>query len=254
MADPKVLSAEQLAGVYEKLKRADENIFDLNVEITAFVKAGPDGRITKDKQKALEDWRDFHADRKVPLRFAVLAGEIVHHLRSSLDHVAWVLSDESYREGDDGTAIAFPVLSAAPANKDAQSSYDRKINGITCTAARRLIEDLQPYKGANPLDDPLAVVHDLDRIDKHRDLVLVVPTFDLYIGFPMKMFSTRMIGGGLETGQNAFAGETKHKAEVQLSSHVAFAEIGGRKNQPVIPALTELAHKIGDIVRRFAEL
>jgi len=254
MGDPKkLLSPDQLAGIREKLNRANENIFNLNSEISLFLKAGPDGGIAKGNQKALEKWRDFHDERKIPPRFAVLAGEIVHHLRSCLDHIAWMLSSDEYRRTNE-TAIAFPILTVAPSNKKAQSSYNRNIKGITGAAARGLIEELQPYRSANPIDDPLAIVHDLDRIDKHRDLVLVVPTFDMLINFPWRMLSTKMIGGGLETGENAFVGESEHEIKLQLSSHIAFAEIGGRKNQPVIPALTELANKIGDVLGRFSEL
>ena len=43
-------------------------------------------------------------------------GEIIHHLRSSLDHIAWLLSSEKYRREHE-TAIAFPICTDEPIEK-----------------------------------------------------------------------------------------------------------------------------------------
>jgi hypothetical protein len=252
MDAPTLLSPEQLAGVYAKLKRADENIFNLNVEISDFLNEGPDRRAAKDKRQAADEWMKFHAQRDIPPRFAVLSGEILYQLRSSLDHIAWLLSAEDYRRTKK-TSISFPILSKPP-NKDEQSRYDGNIKGITAPAARSLIGDLQPYKGSHPIDNPLAIVHKLNRIDKHRNLVLVVATFDAQIEIPEHLLTTRMIGGGLKMDRDALAREVTQKANFKMSRQVAFAHFGERKNQPVIPSLTELANAIRNVVKVFAVL
>jgi Ni,Fe-hydrogenase I large subunit len=248
---PKLLNPEQLAGVYEKLKRADENIVNLNLEISEFLNEGPDRRTADDKRKAVEEWLKFHSQRDIPPRFAVLSGEILYHLRSSLDHIAWLLSTEDYRRTKK-TSIAFPILSKPP-NEDEQSRYNKQVRGVAAPAARSLIEDLQPYKGEHPIDNPLTIVHKLNRIDKHRNLVLVVATFDAKIDIPKHLLTTRMIGGGLETDKEALA-ESVRKANFQMSRQVAFAQFGERKNQPVIPSLTELTNAIRNVVKIFAVL
>src|ERR1700724_711353 len=92
-----LLSPEQLAGVYEKLKRADESIQNLNSEIVAFLDERPEGGFSDDKQKAAKQLAEFHTKRVVPLRFGVIAGEVAHHLRSSLEHIAWLLSSDQYQ-------------------------------------------------------------------------------------------------------------------------------------------------------------
>jgi hypothetical protein len=245
---PPILTADELIGIREKLTRADETVANLNSEITTFLKAAPEGGFSQHKHEAAKQWADFHAKHPLPRRFGVIAGEIVHHLRSSLDHIVWNLSSETYRRQHERD-IGFPILTDPPDTKEKQRNYERRLAGITSTAALRLIEELQPYKAQNPLDNPLAIVHQLDRIDKHQNLVLVIASFDAVMHVPMALFSQTLLGpfaGGLEKIRDA-----DQKVQIKVSRQVAFAKFGGRKNQPVIPALTYLVNAIGDVINRF---
>jgi len=85
------LEPDQLAGIEEKLERADENILNLGVEINAFIKSSPDAGVANPKANRTQQWINAHKDRVIPPRFGVLAGEIAHHWRSCLDHIAWLL-------------------------------------------------------------------------------------------------------------------------------------------------------------------
>ncbi|MFY9674967.1 MAG: hypothetical protein WAK13_10970 [Terriglobales bacterium] len=246
-----LLSSDQLAGIEEKLKRADENILNLGVEIGAFIKGRPDTSATDAKGNKTQQWINFHKERAIPPRFGMLAGEIVHHWRSCLDHVAWGLSSEGYRRSDE-TKIAFPILLKTP-DKNAQARYDGNVKGIASPAALKLIEDLQPYKGANPTDEPLAIIHELDRVDKHHTLVLVVPSFDAKLVIPKRLTLGRVIGT-FETEEDAFSAVPADSGNFQISRQVSFAEFGQRKNQAVVPSLTHLSHELRNIVRRFSEL
>jgi hypothetical protein len=109
----KLLSPDQLEGVYEKLKRADESIQKLNFEIDDFlIKEGLTSSITTYDVDAFQELVKFHSRAHIPPRFSVIAGEIIHHLRSSLNHIAWLLSSQQYREGKKtGSLIEFPHLS-----------------------------------------------------------------------------------------------------------------------------------------------
>jgi len=44
------LEPDQLAGIEEKLERADENILNLGVEINAFIKSSPDAGVANPRQ------------------------------------------------------------------------------------------------------------------------------------------------------------------------------------------------------------
>src|ERR1039458_2529148 len=161
------------AGILEKLKRTYENIGNLNSEITSFFEGGeypilPDTN-SQEWQKAV----DYHRTLGIPRRYGVLSGEIVHHLRSCFDHVAWHFSSIQYRT-DHETAIEFPVLRKKPTTQNEEARYERKVNGIVNANVRSLIDRMQPYnRGSDPEDDPLCIVHDMDRFDKHRELAIV---------------------------------------------------------------------------------
>ncbi|MBI1749365.1 MAG: hypothetical protein HY234_06230 [Acidobacteria bacterium] len=246
-----LLTSEELAGVYAKLERANENIRNLNIEITAFLKEGPAGGLSKDKNKALDEWVEFHAGRGVPPRFGVLAGEGAHHLRSSLDHIAWLLSSDSYRQSDE-RAISFPVLTAPPTTEDEISKYDRKVQGIASADALKIIERVRPYNTRNPLEDPLAIVHDLDRVDKHHAIVLVVGTFDLNIPFPKNLFAAMApLDLSRYMQDETYAKQFDLKIELKLSRQVAFSRIGQGENKTVIPTLTHLENAVRDVIGLF---
>jgi hypothetical protein len=81
-----------LDGCWAKIKRANENIDNLRTEIINFTGSN-DYRVVRDVNKETRKYtfRAFGPDNAIPLRFSVLAGEIIHHLRSSLDHLTWAL-------------------------------------------------------------------------------------------------------------------------------------------------------------------
>lgn len=244
-----LLTAEDLDGIYEKLKRADESIGNLNTEITAFLKPAK-ATFSQNRQKAANELLQ-HVSRKVPLRFGMLAGEIAHQLRSCLDHIAWLLSSTEYREGKSANAIAFPICLSEPLEEDEIRSYRRKVKGILSSNALALIKALQPYSASNPVDDPLAIVHELNRIDKHRTLVLVVGRWDVTAQIPL---GRSWMIGGFQINQESFAATEADKLKVQFTQLIVFDQFGERKRQPVIPSLTQLANAIRDVVRQFSEL
>ena len=242
--------AHALDGVREKLTRANENICALGVEIDAFLKERPEGGFSSDKHQAANEFVRFHAHREIPQRFGVIAGEIVHHLRSSLDHVAWLLSEETYRQTKE-TAIGFPIFTEQPTRKDEIKNYSRKVNGIKSGSALKLIESVQPYHAVIPMDDPLALVHELDRIDKHQNLVLVVASMDMRISYPLALTQSLAIGG-LGMDEDAFVKYFESKVQMQISNQIAFAKFGSGRNQNVIPALTVLVSAVRDVVELFS--
>lgn len=251
MVPQPLLAQDQLAGVYEKLKRADESIRSLNSEIVAFLKERPDGGFSGEKQKASKEFVEFHSKREIPLRFGVIAGEIVHHLRSSLDHIAWLLSSGQYRQSS-GTQIALPILVSKPGKKSEVASYKGRIEGIKSKEARSLIEKLQPYNAPDPLDDPIAIILEFDRIDKHRTLMLVENQWQMGLTIPLRFFTWTITG--LDIDQELLTPTPADQLKLEFSMSVAFPQFGKRKNQPVIPGLTELANNLRVVAGRFSEL
>lgn len=156
-----------LDGIWEKFRRAKELTDSLEEVIQAFAQSD-------------EFWVDDAPGKKptehrlvvygppVPLRISVLAGEIIHHLRSVLDHMIRQLV---LANGEKPERQAFPVCDSPKAflkQKNGES-----LQGVSA-AARSLIDSFQPYHVPSGFEWSLLwVLHRMDIEDKHRLLTVV---------------------------------------------------------------------------------
>jgi hypothetical protein len=251
MARGRLIPSSDLCGLEAKLERANECIRDLDSEIVTFLRK-PKGGFSQNKEKALHQFLE-HARRQVPPKFAVLTGGVCHDLRSALNQLAWLLTSERYRR-DNETLIEFPICVSRPAKPRELSRYNGKIEGIASSAARSLVEKLQPYNAPEPANDPLAILHDLNRVDKHQKLVFINASYEGTLSIPLSSFTWTIIGMPDFDYKALAEAAAKNKPKFEFSLVVAFAEFGKRKNQPVIPSLTQLVNFTGDVVRQFSEL
>ncbi len=161
--------AHLLDGCWEKINRAKESIDSLHEEITNFINHDSSFEIVGRHQKeGLEYALVAFGDPEVPLRFAVLAGEIIHHLRSSLDHLVYALIVQN--GSTPSNKSQFPICSTA--QKFEEACKRGQIDGVS-ESAKKLIIAMQPYTTPTPDDTVLAVINQYDNFDKHRLLVIV---------------------------------------------------------------------------------
>ena len=100
-------------------------------------------------------------------RIGTIVGDIVHNMRSALDHMVWQLallkSSRPYR------FTAFPVF------KDETEEHSKRICSVLRDVpeeAADLIKRLQPYHAGNePENSPLWILHALWNTDKHSTLL-----------------------------------------------------------------------------------
>jgi hypothetical protein len=236
-------------GIDAKLKRAEENIFCLHDRIGVFFEEGDYPVLPKNDSEAFREAIEYHRNRVVPPQFSVLAGEIVHHLRSCFDHVAWHFSVGPIQEP---WKIEFPVCTEEPINKKAIERFEGKIQGITDTNVVGMIKGLQPYNSSDPFDNPLWLIHDFDIIDKHRELVLSVTSGSVFFRTDMRPI--------IESYQRAHpelsALEVAHQFQRYgtMMPYVSFRNFGRGKFQPVIPGLVDLFNYTLDAVKGFKAL
>jgi hypothetical protein len=246
---------DALIRISGKLKRANENIRKLAGEINRMFQAPPYAGVEYEDSKALQEAIDEHEGKRRFHRFGVLSGEIIHHLRSSLDHVVWQLSSEMAHSSIPDR-IEFPIFKERPVGEGPLSRYNRKIEGIPKSniGALALIKSVQPYNGAHPLDDPLWIIHDMDRIDKHREIIVVAYVFPYVIDEDAVRFVTNQVNTGI-THEVAMARLSKRQMQMnpKLSPQVAFRQFGERECQPVIPSLLQLASYIRSVVYAFRD-
>lgn len=242
------------AGIAEKLKRTDENIVNLNTEIERFINGGEYPVIPHKNTQAWQDAVSYHRDKRIPIRFSILAGEIVHHLRSCLDHIVWHFSNRASRA--EPNFIEFPIFKAQPRNKKELTRYGRKVEGITNTDVLRLIESMQPYlAGADAADHALLIIHDMDRFDKHRELLIVDSGLMLHI--PPSMPELRRKAELYNQGKLPQSEHLEIAHALQdypVSPNVSFREFGQHRPYPVIKGLIQLFGAVDVAVSNFAPL
>jgi len=238
-----------LDGINEKLKRTHECIGNLQSDISLFFQGGKHPiRGDEDFQTARTAVSYYHENPTMPLRFSVLVGEIIHHFRSCLDHIAWQLSDADSRR-DRPTRIEFPVFRDAPRDKNEAARYNRKVEGIRSIAALKLIGDLQPYNRPKPLDDPIWIIHDMDSIDKHRELVIVALGFHFTVPPHLLELARRYTTDDLGPIPPDVARQFQQYGK--FSPDIAFRQFGEREHQPVVPSLLDLENFIRSVVASF---
>jgi hypothetical protein len=236
---------QDFTGIAEKLKRAEENIFNLYAEMERFFQEC-DYPIIPENNRELElKAIEYHKNLVIPPRFSVLAGEVIHHLRSCFDHVVWHFSVGPVKNP---RQIEFPIFSQ-PLDKRGRERFEGKIEGITDSKARSLIERLQPYNATDPTNDLLWLIHDFDIMDKHKELILCVGTGGVVL--PRTMQSV------IESYQRAHPDFDSAQVARHFKSYgpsqpfVSFRNFGGRGIKSVSEGLIELFNYTISVVNEF---
>jgi hypothetical protein len=169
-ADPAALN-----GIVLKVNRAFEHLSVLETEMSAW-NEGRHYRFTPEVKAhgAKYLFRVVYLD-PIPIRWSVMLGEVVHDLRSALDHVVYQFTIDYKRRVLDDTG--FPICTTRQAweqmNRKTESGFDtwtglHKIRGIG-PGPHAFIEALQPYpKRRRPAMKSLRDLHGLWNQDKHR--------------------------------------------------------------------------------------
>ena len=165
-----------LAGITEKLAWASAHFEDLGREVRPWLEANPPRVVS-----------EYHDDAQIlamrgnlpeaPLHFGVMAGNIIHHLRSALDHLVWQLVIANGGTPKDGPrGNAFPIYPYKISDFDKRMRHGR-LQGVR-RSHRAVIENLQPYTRGHGPKAVLALLSELDNAYKHQVLTPVVGLVD----------------------------------------------------------------------------
>ena len=166
---------QSLIGPRAKISRAVQGVNHLAAELSAFASTTPYQIIIYDDLDTRHRIFQVRVLRQPPAELGVLIGEIVHNLRSALDHVACILP---LKEGALRHAKPFfPIYlrrDPDPSNRQLSCfTKGHRLMGIT-DEAFAIVESLQPYhRTQDPERDPLAVLEALWNWDKHNALHIV---------------------------------------------------------------------------------
>lgn len=250
-------------GCKAKVARAKELIENLDREISTILNNGKYQIVGGHEFERRRYVFRLHGD-PLPLRISVLAGEIIHHLRSTLDYLVWAAANKDSLSTEKIKRITFPVCQSP--DKFKKAVKDGALSGIPIEF-QNFIESLQPYHSADSKNSIIQILHDLDIVDKHRLLVVVTHaarmgrvirtvgelTSDVAIIVahvppdPVPFF--RAIEDGVEVHWLAYETTTPPSWSIEndFSIHVAFQQIGTHERVEAIPILWQSYKLIDEI-------
>ena len=208
----------------------------------------------------------------------LLIGDIAHNLRAALDHVAFVLMGAHQSHTNPGVPIPatvvreseFPVISGVNektgktgiGEQQFKSAAGTKLPGIS-RDARAAVKALQPYhRGAQFAADELWLIHDLDRVDKHRELAVV--TASVYLpevsiggsGFlPHLWIGGGVVEDGTKVAEWAQPEGPAPRVNLKFAGEIAFGQGTAAQGRKVGETLRGLADYLsGTVIPRLARL
>lgn len=148
-----------LDGPRFKIDRAGVHLKEFDRQFTGYKDANPYGLLVEEDADAdVVRWR-LDA-RLAPLEvLPLLAGEVIYHLHSALNHLAYALAKRPNR------SAAFPMMERCDPVRFEQMTDSMPPDAI------KLINGLQPYqRGDGARTDPLWALAHLRNLDAHRSI------------------------------------------------------------------------------------
>jgi hypothetical protein len=250
-----------------KLERAEEHIFKLKEFWNGFV---VDAYPLLSQATADGSYRMYYLGdvKPIPADVPLIMGDVIHNLRSSLDHLAYRLVCVGTDSAGPFERVYFPIGERPKEFK----ARIRAIKKCLKPPAVKALSAIEAYEGGN--GDILWQLHQLDIIDKHRLLLTVYSQNRFRSMSPTEVAKMRSLlkakGGpeihdahlflkssnvthiSLETGRILdIIPISQVQQNMQFPVEVAFAEPEVLKGKPVIELLQQAAKLIRDIFRMF---
>jgi hypothetical protein len=253
-----------------KIDRADAQVPFLEQQINDW-----SGRNTLDAELLLRDGRlglklvlkEFK--EPAPLNdWALIFGECIHNLRSSLDNLAFALARLQCDPPENERAILFPIFH----DKAEFNRKGRRYLSQLPDEAATLIERLQPFQRdgseqfGKPEDDKLLMLQSFNNSDKHQipAVVLVAPQ-DLKINFNAEFYheahasentppNVEVNAGPLTPGVVLVEYLTTHELKsgsLQIEGSACIAISGLAEPMPIIPTIFAIQQYVKLVALQF---
>ena len=238
---------ERLALIRLKIERAKKHILDLEIARDRFIETEP---------YVIEPERDPQTGNYLfrvtklqppPHDLGLIAGDVIHNLRSALDHLAYQLVLVNGAIPTKQTA--FPIF-------DDAAGYVAHSHGkikLMSQSAQDAIEATKPYRGRSNL---LWFIHTMDIADKHHTLLVAL----IHVGkWSVKMpvfglFNIPESSLPLKEGDVIFSCEPKVYENVKFTFDITLENPEAISGVPLLPALHKAANRIDDLILSFKPL
>jgi hypothetical protein len=115
----------------------------------------------------------FHIREEPPHAWSTIIGDCVQNARSALEHLAWQLAQPEHGGSGPNVYTGFPIYRKRRTYRKTKESERSAVARMGADAETE-IEKLQPYHSRNGVEhDPLFILNELARIDRHQVLHLV---------------------------------------------------------------------------------
>jgi hypothetical protein len=265
-----------LDGARLKISRAEHHLLDLCAAINAFHNPKEDTdfiTVYPDFERKRFDFEMGEIRQPDPAWCAVI-GDIVHNLRSALDHLVCQLAVLNGNDIDccKSSRTSFPIC----LTPESFSNASRRISPLINPDALALIEELQPYAAANkPTANPLQreprfsnlwILSELDIIDKHRTLIIAARyhgpmefTYTIDNGAPVTIpinAKWRPLENGAQIANidiSALALDRQHEMHVQMQAEmkILFYDTGCCDGLQIEDALGACFRHVSAIIDEF---
>ena len=247
---------ERLSLIRVKVERAKQHLRDLEVARDSFIKSKP-YRI-ESKPDPQTGYNVFYITdlQATPAEIGLVAGDVIHNLRSALDHLAYQLVYVSGATHSKQTS--FPIWDDATEYKAQRA---RRVQGMAQSAIDA-IDATEPYQGGKGAG--LWCLHYLDIADKHHALLItpinltgasfVIPGFweRDYKGVGGVSFPD--FGKSLEDGDVIATREPNRGDDMNFTLDIAFTKPEVIEGKPVIETLQRLVHLVDNLIISFKPL
>lgn len=160
-----------VSGVLVKIDRAKAHLNDFDAHARLITGACRKAIVRQHDEQRSEHVFRFDRVPAVPSVLSAIIGDAIHNLRVSLDHLAWQLVIAT--GGQPGRNTGFPVHKT-PLTPDRRGHGRPQIRPGVPMPLREILDEVQPYRRAKPAHHDLAVLHELDINDKHRELLTAI--------------------------------------------------------------------------------
>lgn len=179
---------DAIEGIRAKLARALEHLLELDEKVDLYLHKHP---LRLRREITPDGLTQFFVLREMPppIELPVLVGEVVHQLRSAVEHIAHGLVVASGAQPTRSTV--FPVL--------VERSRALKVHGGVTATALTMVDAVQPYQCSVPMTHPLYVLDRMWNIDKHRTLHVTTASLSNSQIFMASPDGNALLGGQFQT-------------------------------------------------------
>ena len=241
-----------------KLQRANHHFIELERTEREFFENNPVDIVIEDEPKSGSKFVKIRLDTPAPEIIHILVGEIIYHLRSTLDQIAVAFARMSVAKPNPKN-VYFPtgdcLWAFAHACNANLSDFDQDL--------RDQIISTEAYDGAN---DTLRAVFRMGNIDKHMELIpagasgqltglsnfiLANSRTGLTLGGPLRSLKDGIVICDL--GPNGIFIPRNPEAEIHVTGRVTLGEASIYEGNPLIPFLRSLIDKTVEVSARLRE-